>query len=196
MPGKLFNYYQSKRKRGYTLIEIVTALAMFTIIMLAITQILGRGVSSYRETKRTQANLETAQFALSLIAKELRTSSIVDSTITATTSTLKFYDYSQSRCIQYILNEDSGQITRQAVSFSDPDPNVNRTSCAGHTFVGGAQIVFSGLLDQAVNVVTSVPPSPDPSVGRVTFAITVGTGSNATTLQTSISLRDYHYTGL
>lgn len=185
-----------RRKRGYTLIEIVAALAMFTIIMLAITQILGRGVSSYRETKRTQANLETAQFALSLIAKELRTSSIVDSNITATNSTIEFYDYSQSRCIQYILDESSGQITRRAVSFSDPDPNVNRSSCAGHTFGGSAQVVFSGLLDQAVNVVTSTPASPDPRVGRVTFVITVGTGSNAATLQTSISLRDYNYTGL
>lgn len=195
MFGSTFKRYPSKRKQGYTLVEIVTALAMFTIIMLAITQILGRGVSSYRETKKTQANLETAQFALSLIAKELRTSSIVDSNITATNSTIEFYDYSQGRCIQYVLDESSGQITRRAVSFSDPDSNVNRTSCAGHTFSGSTQVVFSGLLDQAVNVVSSAP-TPDPQVGRVTFVITIGTGANAATLQTSISLRDYNYTGL
>ncbi len=186
----------SKRVSGYTLVEIVTALAVFTVIMLAMSQTLGRGMLSYKETKRTQVNLETAQFALGLIAKELRTSSVVGSSVTGTSSTIKFYDYSQSRCIEYVLDEGAGQITRRATSIVSADPNQNRSDCAAYAFAGAAQVVFSGLLDQSVNITPSVAASPDPSVGKITMALTVGTGSNASTLQTSVSLRDYNYTGL
>lgn len=186
----------SQRTHGYTLVEIVTALAVFTVIMLAMSQIMGRGILSYKETKKTQAHLETAQFALGLIAKELRTSSVVDSTIAGSASTIKFYDYSQSRCIEYVLDESVGQITRRATSIVSDDPNQNRSDCLAHTFAGASQVVFSGLLDQAVSITPSAAASPDPLVGKITFALTVGTASNASTLQTSISLRDYNYTGL
>lgn len=182
--------------RGYTLLEIVSALAVFSVIMLGITQTLGQGVVSYRETKRTQVNLEAAQFALNLIAKELRTSSVVDSSVTAATSRIEFYDYSQSRCIQYILDEGSGQITRRSAVYASVDPNQNRTDCSNHVFGGASQVVFSGLLDQNMSIVISDPATPDPHVGRVTFVITVGSNANATTVQTSISFRDYNYTGL
>lgn len=185
-----------KRLQGYTLLEIVSALAAFTLIMLGITQTLGQGIASYRETKKTQINLETAQFALNLIAKELRTSSVVDSSITAITSTIEFYDYSQSRCIQYVLDEGTGQITRRSAVYASADPDQNRTDCANHVFGGASQVLFAGLLDQSGSIITSLPATPDPRVGRITFVLTIGTNANATTLQTSLSFRDYNYTGL
>lgn len=186
----------SKRVAAYTLVEIVTALAVFTVIMLAMSQTLGRGMLSYKETKRTQVNLETAQFALSLIAKELRTSSIVANTLGSSSSMIKFYDYSQSRCIEYVLDETAGRITRRATTIASDDSNQNRADCLAYSFSSAAQVVFSGLLDQSVSVTPSVAANPDPLVGKITFALTVGTSSNASTLQTSISLRDYNYTGL
>lgn len=184
------------RTNGYTLVEIVTALAVFTVIMLAMSQIMGRGMLSYKETKKTQANLETAQFALGLIAKELRTSSVVGSVVTGSSSTVTFYDYSQSRCIEYVLDESVGEITRRSTSIVSDDPDQNRSDCEAYVFSGASQVVFSGLLDQSVSITPSVAASPDPLVGKITFALTVGTASNASTLQTSISLRDYNYTGL
>lgn len=194
MPNQ--NFFQSqKRQAGYTLVEIAMALAAFSIIMLMASQTFSRGFASYRETKKSQANLETAHFALSLIAKELRTSSIVAQTTGATSSRVVFYDYSQKRCIEYVFDEGSGQVTRRDQPFTNDDPERNRTDCLNHVFTGTAQALVSGLSEQYVQIVTSTPP-PNPSVGRATFALTLGTTSNAATLQTTVSLRDFNYTSL
>ncbi len=193
-------FLRRKKCKGYTLVEIVAALGAFTLIMLTVTQIFGRSLVSYRETKKTQTNLETAQSALNLMAKELRTSSIVDASAGATISSIKFFDYSQNRCIEYVFHETDAQITRREVDYVDPDPADNLVDeqwnyCSGHTFVSAPEVLLVGLSEQSLNVVTSVMPNPDPRVGRVSVVVTVGQGSNATTLQTTVSLRDFNYTG-
>lgn len=197
--------YQQKRschRGGYTLIEIVTALAMFSIIMLSVTRIFTQGFASYHESKKTQTNLETAHNALNLIAKELRTASVVQQLPGAVTSTIVFYDYSQAKCIKYVLTEGAGtagQITREDTTFSlvapnnTPDDYLN--ACSTYTFPGGGQVLFTGLTNQVVSAANPSTTTP-PHVGRVTLSLTVGTGSNETTLQTSVSLRDFNNSGL
>ncbi len=178
------------------------ALAAFSIIMLVVAQSFGRGFVSYRETKKAQASLETAHFALNLIAKELRTSSIIPAGTStgATTSRIKFYDYSQKRCIEYVFTEGAGgaatgQVTRRDQSFASDSPEQNRTDCENHTFGGAAQSLVTRLASQEVRVTPS-DPLPTPNVGRATFALTIGSGSNATIIQTTVSLRDFNYTSL
>ncbi len=188
-----------KKYKGYTLVEIMAALAAFSIIMIAITQIFARGISSYREVRRTQSNLEAAQAILNLMAKELRTSSVVSSSLGTSVSTIKFYDYSQNTCIEYSFNETTGQITKRSVDYVDSDEDNNTYDehwnyCNGVAFAGTAQPLLTGLTSQTVNLVTSVSP-PNPLVGKVTVAITIGQGSSSTSLQTSVSLRDFNYTG-
>lgn len=188
-----------KKYKGYTLVEIMAALAAFSIIMIAITQIFARGIGSYREVRKTQSNLEAAQSILNLMAKELRTSSVVTSSLGATISTIKFFDYSQNRCIEYSFNETTGQITKRSVAYTDPDPTDNAYDeqwnyCNSVAFAGAAQPLLTGLTSQTINLVTSVAP-PNPLVGKVTVAVTIGQGSASTSLQTSVSLRDFNYTG-
>lgn len=188
-----------KKYKGYTLVEIMAALASFSIIMIAITQIFARGISSYREVRKTQVNLEAAQAILNLMSKELRTSSVVSSSLGATVSTIKFFDYSQNRCIEYSFDETTGQIAKRSVAYSDPDPTDNDYDeqwnyCNGVAFAGVAQPLLTGLTSQAVSLVPSAAP-PNPLVGKVTVAVTIGQGSASTSLQTSVSLRDFNYTG-
>lgn len=188
-----------KKYKGYTLVEIMAALGAFSIIMIAITQIFARGIGSYREVRRTQANLESTQAVLNLMAKELRTSSVVSSTLGATISTIKFFDYSQNRCIEYSFNETTGQIAKRSVAYTDTDPDDNPFDeqwnyCSSVAFAGAAQPLLTGLVSQTVALTASVAP-PNPQVGKVTVSITVGQGSAATSIQTSVSLRDFNYTG-
>lgn len=190
-----------KTKRGYTLIEIVTALAAFTIIMLGVTQIFARGIVSYRETKRTQNNLQGAQSVLNLIAKELRTSSVAVSTPGTSSSTIRFFDYSQGGCIEYVFNQTSGLVTRRAAVYNDGDtadnPNDEQLNyCVGHSFTGTADTLLTGLTGQAIRVVNSSDNATAPQVGKVTISLTLGQGSNQSTLQTTVSLRDFNYIGL
>lgn len=180
---------------GYTLIEMVMALAAFSIIMLMVSQTFTRGFFTYRETKKAQANLETAHFALNLIGKELRTSSIISYSINATVSYVIFFDNSQNRCIEYAFDEGLGQVTRRDQPFGSDDPDQNRLDCAGHSFSGTPEALVTGLTGQELSIVQSDPP-PLANVGRATFVLTVGQGASAASLQTTVSLRDFNYTSL
>lgn len=189
-------------EKGFTLLEVMVAMGMFTIILLATMQIMTQSTKSFRSQKQIQANLESAQFALNLMAKELRTSSVLDSTSGTPSSSIKFYDYSQSRCIQYQAIESSGTtgtVSRRSHDFTGADPDANRTSCQGYSFTESYVPLVTGLTGHQFQVTpsTSVNDSPpNPQAGRVTVSLTVGTGGSAATTQTTVSLRDYNYIGL
>ncbi len=183
------------RTKGFTLLEVVIALAVFSIITLGTIQVLAQGTKSYRNTKTVQSNLERAQFVLNAMAKELRTSSVVQSSIGGTVSTITFFDYSQGRCIQYRADESAGTVAKRSHAFSSSDPDTDRTSCLGYIFTETYETVVSGLTDQMFSVDVSTPP-PTPHVGRVTAVFVIGTSGAATAVQTTVSLRDYNYNGI
>lgn len=185
---------KSKSKRAFSLLEIVVSLAAFSIIMVGTMLILGRGTQSYRNVKEMQNNLESVQFALNIFGKELRTSSVVSSSSGAATSWIKFFDYSQGRCVQYQADETTGTFSKRSHAFNDANPNTNRSSCLGYAFAEAYEPLLTGLSAQALFVDQSTP-MPNPHVGRVTISLTVGTTS-AATAQTTVSLRDFNYIGL
>lgn len=177
----------TRQKNGFSLVEVVVAMAAFTIIIMGTIQIMAQGSKNYRTTKNLQTNLEASQFALNLMAKELRSSSIIASTATS----VQFYDYSQNRCISYGVS--GGLLRRGSREFSDPDPNISRQDC-----VAGGAGAPSVVATDITGVFFQVDPSTSspPHVGRVTVGFTVGTGSAASTVQTTVSLRDFNYIGL
>jgi len=187
-----------KQQLAFSLIEVVTSLGVFTFIMLGTVLIMAQGTRSYKGTKVIQNNLETIQFVLNTVSKELRTSSVVGSSLGATTSTITFYDYSQSRCIQYQADETSGTFSRRSRAFTGVNPDANRSSCLGYSFTESYETLLTGLSVQAMNVVRSrnIADASGPMVGRVTILLTVGTGGAAASAQTTVSLRDFNYIGI
>lgn len=174
------------------------SMAAFTIILTGTIQIGAQSSKNFRAMKLLQANLETAQFALNAMAKELRTSSVVSSATGAVASSIVFFDYSQNRCIQYRMDESIGLIEKRSHAFGSIDPDANRTSCAGYAFVEAYETLLTGLSAQAMNVVMSrnLADASGPMVGRVTVSLTVGTAGAAATTQTTVSLRDFNYIGI
>lgn len=181
-------------QKGFSLLEVVVAISAFLIVIMGTVQIITQSTRSYKQMKTIQRNLESVQFVLNLISKELRTSSIVASSLGATVSTLTFFDYSQNRCIQYRFDETAGTVQKRFRGFAASDPNANRSSCSTYaaSFTESYEILLTGLTNHALYVDTSVP-MPTPRVGRVTVSLTAGTDASA---QTSVSLRDYNYIGL
>jgi prepilin-type N-terminal cleavage/methylation domain-containing protein len=184
-----------RRQKGFTLIEVVVAMAAFTIIILGVMQIMAQSTKSYRSQKLIQANLETAQFVLNLMAKELRTSSVLSSTSGTPSSTITFFDYSQNLCIQYRANNTTGIVERRAHPFGNSNPDVNRASCNSYSYTEGYVAILSGLSGHRFQVDPSAP-MPDPHAGRVSVSLSIGTGGTAATAQTTVSLRDYNYIGI
>lgn len=183
-----------KKQPAFSLLELVVSLGAFTIIMLGTIQILAQGTRSYKGAKVIQANLETAQFAISTLAKELRTSSVVQATVGATSSTITFFDYSQNRCIQYQADETAKTLSKRTHGFGGADPNANRSSCAAYagSFTEAYEPLLTDLTNQLWYVDLSTP-MPTPHVGRVTVSLTIGTGAS---IQTTVSLRDFNYIGI
>lgn len=191
--------HTTRRQKGFTLIEVVVAMAAFTIIILGVMQIMAQSTKSYRSQKLIQANLETAQFVLNLMAKELRTSSIISSTSGTPSSTITFFDYSQNLCIQYRANNTTGIVERRQSPnshFNNSNPDTNRTGCDSYLFPSiSYATLLSGLSGHRFQVDPSAP-MPNPHAGRVSASLTIGTGGTAATAQTTVSLRDYNYIGI
>lgn len=191
-----------KYPRGFTLIEVMVAMGMFTLIVLATMQLMARSTLSYRSQKVIQTNLEGAQFALNLMSKELRTSSVLSVTNGTPTSSIKFFDYSQNRCIQYQATEaagTAGTVSRRAHDFTDANPDVNRDNCRLYNFGESYVVLASGLTAHELRAVPSTSMNdapPNPLAGIVTVSLTVGTGGASATAQTTVSLRDYNYIGI
>lgn len=160
-------------------------MAIFLIFATGLVQVTSQGAASYRLIKLLQKNLEAAQFAMSVMAKELRTSSIVGSDAT----TITFVDYSQKKCIRYSFTGD--ELWRGDYGVGSDDPNANRATCLGAA-PAVSQLLVKGITAYAMNIDSSTP-MPNPHVGRATVSITVGSSGQRATLQTTVSLRDYHY---
>lgn len=185
---------KKKNAKGFSLLEVVVSLSAFLVVIMGTIQIITQGTRSYKEMKTVQANLESVQFVLNLLSKELRTSSVVTSSLGAVTSTVTFFDYSQNRCIQYRFDETAGRVEKRFRGFAAADPNTNRSSCAAYagSFTETYETLLTGLTSHALYVDQSTP-MPTPHTGRVTASLTVGTDASA---QTTVSLRDYNYIGI
>lgn len=176
-----------KNYRGFTLMEIVIALFIFSLMMMAITQIFASAYSGYRVNRVVSRDLENTQYAMNAITKALRTSSVVSAAGSATS--VQFYDYSRGKCFKYRI---SGGNLEEA-SVASPDV----ANCSGKNFVGSD---FSPMVTDTVTGSFVVTPSVGPPasrVGRVTIALTIA--ENAThqaRMQTTVSLRDFGAIGL
>src|SRR3989304_59518 len=102
--------------KGFTLIEAVVALFVFLIIMLSLSSTFTQSFSGYRNTRMVQKDVENAQFALNLMAKELRTSTVVSSA--GSSNTVKFYDHSQNICFEYKIEDDGNGNNKKKLTVS------------------------------------------------------------------------------
>lgn len=176
-----------KKVHGFTLMELLVALFIFSIIMMATAQIFSKAYSGYRLTRIVEHDIENAQYALNALAKTLRTSSVVSAS--GNQQSIQFFDHSQDKCTQYRI---SGGALEVASSASTGVPDCNGMTLASFTSV------VSGTVIGSFQIVTSATVGGPPSrVGKVTISLSVGeNAAHSAHLQTSISLRDFGNIGL
>jgi type II secretory pathway component PulJ len=206
-----------KKLKGLSLIEVITSIGVFSLMMVTIAGIFGSSISSSRSNRVIERNIENAQFVMNEMAKELRTSTVVDTNLTFDNSGagtfaspgisnhIQFFDYSQSKCIRYRTDTVNGNfvIKRAVPSVATADP----TACASAT-MDVEQIMTTGDVVPSFRVVTSfdgkdiatgVIDTRNARVGLVTMVFVVKEKAAATqsvTLQTTVSLRDYAKSGI
>lgn len=173
--------------RGFTLMELLAALFIFSIIMMATAQIFSTAYSGYRLTRLVQRDLENTQYVLNALAKSLRTSTVVSAS--GNQQGVQFFDYSQDRCIQYRISGGTLEMASNASS--------GVADCAGMT-LGSFVPVTTGTVTGSFHVTKSATVGGPPSqVGKVTIALSIGENSAHTAhMQTTVSLRDFGNIGL
>lgn len=188
---------------GFTLIEAVVALFVFLIIMLSLSSTFTQSFSGYKNTRAVQKDVENAQFALNLMAKELRTSTIVSSG--GTKKIVKFYDHSQSICFEYKIDEDNDELTVSQTGVidegDDPSSFDPITACSGGGFSSPQSLVkienTGGKLEGNFVIVPSDKNVVPKKLGKITISLQISEGPKHTAnVQTTSALRDYGYIGL
>ena len=173
-----------KMKKGYTLIEVVAAMFIFSILMMASSQVFAKTFQSYREIRAVQKDTENAQFVLASFVKELRTSSIVAPAAAGMSSSVQFFEHSQGICFKYRVN--AGALELASVAATDT------ADCRGKSpasFVA----VSTGLVSGSFQI---IPSTLAPLlIGKITVSLDIAEGTHHVKLQTSASLRDYGTSG-
>ncbi len=175
-------------KKGFTLVELIMAIFVFSLLMTAVTGIFVKLYWSYRNAKAIQRDAENAQFALNMMAKTLRTSRIIiPATNSSAAADITVYDYSRPsfKCIRYRFNAGS----LQTGSFDAAD----EASCS---------VSDQNLAPMTTGIVTgqfNIIQNSVSAVGKVTISMEVcppggcsgGDISDRVRIQSAVSLRNY-----
>lgn len=178
------------RAKGFTFVELLIAILIFSLMMIAVAGIFSSSFGGYRSARIIQKDLEDAQFVMNQMAKILRSSSIISS---SGNSQLTVYDYSTQKCYNYKFEENKIKASSYA---EDIKGKKIENFCASG---------FSNFNSLAAFFVQGkfYPISSDKTSGRlgkVTISMKICSNFDCTgdkvNIQSSVSLRDYYNAGI
>jgi len=116
-----------KNKSGLTLIELVAAIAIFAIIIVPLTMISIRGINTYYQEQEKIELMESGQFALFKISKQIRLSDeaatsetdFVSANINGTEYKYK-YDNTTNELVEYIGGSSTGNSIAENITDFNP----------------------------------------------------------------------------
>ncbi|EKE21727.1 MAG: hypothetical protein ACD_7C00144G0003 [uncultured bacterium] len=182
---------------GFTLVEVIISMGIFVVVMAGSSGVFASAFKSYKGAKNVNENLKNAQFAMNLMSKTFRTSSVVSSSATS----IVIFDYSRATraCIRYRFDSNSLKESRYNVIGADSTAKIAACNVVSPaTFNTFESVMTSGSVqgsfaatDSAGNDTTGASTR----VGKVTvrMKITNNTGgaSSEAIIQSTSSLRDY-----
>ncbi|MEF3692396.1 MAG: prepilin-type N-terminal cleavage/methylation domain-containing protein [Candidatus Moraniibacteriota bacterium] len=182
-------------RRGFTLLEVVVAIAIFSIISLASTGAFVSIFKSYKNAKNLNENLKNGQYAMNLMNKTFRTSTVV---VSVFSNSIEVYDYSQSKCFKYeffggkLLRSESNRVIGASEAACESFP-AGEAMTSGEVF-GAFKVEKSEGGDYTDSDGNNIGPK-SVKVGRVTTAMKISNGEGVykreAYLQSTVSLRDY-----
>jgi len=176
-------------RQGFTLIEVIVAVFIFALMASAASGVFVKMIQSYRYAKVAQKDLESAQYAMNLMAKTLRTSSVDDSGALPAPSSILIYDYSQGKCIEYAFDSLHHRVYSQEAVPADFNSVADCLAAGPYSTPSTIAENVDGKFDYTAS-------SDGVAMGKVTISMTVSSGSKDTNIQSSVSLRDYPVAGI
>lgn len=189
----------NKSHPGFTLVEVIVSVALFSIIILTATQIFSMVIDSQRSSLATQNVQESLKYFLEVTAKEMRmaqknddsnnicqgipgTSIFVVATDSLGNNSLNFKNY-YGDCVTYSAAPDSAVTTTQRFQISRVTGGVRTTG-----FISPAKITIDHLY-----FILSESTSTQPLITINLQAHAVGQDKfkSTMTIQTSLASRYY-----
>jgi len=184
MDNRKKNIIPVSSKKGFSLIELMVAMFVFSIVMTATTGFFSSSALSYRNAREIQRNLEDAQFAMNLMAKSLRTSKIL-SCEGSPCSTVRVYDYSQDKCIEYSLKNNLIYIQKAPEGTTEEE-------CEGEGYLMDPEEQMGATFVSSRSSFYVIPSSPT-QVGKATISLEICSDAvcakDKARIQSSVSLR-------
>jgi prepilin-type N-terminal cleavage/methylation domain-containing protein len=184
--------YFSKGRQGFSMMEIMVAVFIFSVVMVAVLAVLVNMMQVQKRAKASQRNLEDARFTMETLAKNLRGSKLVNGYASIVSpievTALETYDYSQGKCIKYVFFSGDGTLKSTPGTY-----NTTNGTC---TFNAANSTKMISNKNTVQNMHFYVTKANADSVPRVTISMTVcslqggGTCSDQVSIQTTVSLRN------
>lgn len=166
--------YNNKKyfRSGFTLMEVMMAGFIFSVIMLIVTAIMVKAASVQRGSKAIEKNLEESRFTMEYMAKTIRGSAIIscneidaDNCASAgTISSIEIFDYSQAQCIQYYYEDRTIYMVSGTNNGDEESPSCSFSS-------DGVAMLDSGNRIENMNFAVTVPD--EDMAGKVTVSLEV-----------------------
>jgi len=185
-------FKNKKNSKGFTLIEVVVAMSIFVIVMSAVSGAFASAFKAYGKAREVGESLKNAQYALNLMSKTFRTSSVESPAgENQTDDEIVVFDYSQSACIKYKLSSNKKVYKLSETVTNESDCNDSTSFSDNYPIVENVEELkfFSTDSDGDASSGEST------RVGKVTVMMVIsnGTASSPTKvrIQSTSSLRDY-----
>lgn len=194
--------FLAKKQKGFTLIELMVSIFIFTIIMSIVVEIFGKQVVTARNARVLQRNIEEASTAMNYLAKTLRTSTLptTESVEAIEKGNLKqspetdyvkiiyAYDFSQRLCFKFAFEGKPGQ---GKLMMYTSDKVTEEAGTGDRTYLCAMESTYSGVADRKLtkgNVTGAFYISPtredieetgddpevyDESLGKVTISLEI-----------------------
>ena len=176
----------NKNKKGFSLPEVIVAMFIFVLMMLVVTSVFATMVKTRKNARDMQQRVENVRYAMELMAKNIRMSSVDNLSSGSADNEIYIYNYSQEKCMHFEFNTPS-------VYMSEVSGQRNvLTDCSSASYGDATELALKNITDtQFVYYApkdSSGNPIADSSLGRVTMAMRTSTGES---IQTTVSLRNY-----
>jgi len=182
------NKQSDKLKKGFTLMEVMVSIAVFSVVVIVVMQTFSMVIKNYRMSRQIQTDNEDLRTALEIMGKNIRMSSNIKPDITDS-KIITMYNNSQGMCVGYKIENNTLKYAEKAT-----DDKTNCDSLGDYN-----AIISSYVTDNSKFII--YPRSDKNRAGLVTISLELvpykpgGTGSNleqdTARVQTSISTRDY-----
>jgi prepilin-type N-terminal cleavage/methylation domain-containing protein len=177
-----------KKHKGFSLLEVVMAIFIFSLIMVASVSVFVSAFHARIAARKSQKGLEESRTAMETIAKNIRMSTKVANFSIGATNTVRMFNLSQGQCIAY--EEVSNVLKSIKYIPSDPDPaSVGYPDC--ETVPPTTDVLLSSGADVTFMVTPTVITAGSQVVGKATVLIKLTTGTMVDRIQTTTSFRDY-----